>query len=154
MLLKEIKNVLNEEALNAVIASDLWAEQGADAIEYRNAATYMVRQVKDSDPAKFEAFKEKDLSKRYGLFTKQELGDMLQPIRPNQQPDVEGFTTYVDPGRVEAFKYTGDPLKITLGKEGGVRLNKGDYLIRTAGGNDFTYSTEPGSQFDSMMVKA
>ena len=144
---------LKEEALATQNAEDLWAENKDSAAEYRGSTTYEVRKVKDSEPAKFEVFAVNGTSRKpYGKMDAAQLKSALTPIRPNQNPDAEGFTTYVSNDKVEAYQHGGDPMKVMLGKVG-ARLNKGDYLVRTNDGNDFQYSVEPASSFEATMKK-
>lgn len=151
MKLHELKN-LREEALDTIKAEDLWAEN--EAAEYRSSTTYLVKQIKDVKPTMFEVFAVNgDQRKPYGKFNSAELLKVLQPIRANQNPDAEGFTTYIDKETVEAFQYSGDPVKVMLGSPGGQRLSKGDFVIRSNDGNDFVYSIEPASTFKATLVK-
>lgn len=145
--------VVKEEALDTKKVEDIWDESGSEAAEYRSVNQYLVRQVKDSNPPKYEAFLVKgDKRTPHGKYTADELAAVLQPIRADQKPDVEGFTTYVDPEKVEAFQYTGDPVKVLLGKTG-QRLNKGDYVIRSNDGNNFTYVIDSAANFEATLKK-
>lgn len=144
---------LKEEALETKNAEDLWAENKDSASEYRGSTTYEVRKIKDSEPAKYEVFAVTGTNRKpYGKMDAAQLKSALTPIRPNQNPDAEGFTTYISNDKVEAFQYSGDPIKVLLGKVG-ARLNKGDYLIRTNDGNNFVYNVEAASSFESTMKK-
>lgn len=146
---------LAEESLEQKTAEDLWAENKDSAAEYIPSTTYLVRSIKDSNPTMYEVFRVVGTSsKPFGKFNAKELADTLKPIRPNQTPDAEGFTTYVDPGKVEAFKYSGDPVKVTLSDEESVVLNNGDYLVRTVKGSHFEYSTEVAGDFEATLKKA
>mgnify|MGYP003405579721 CR=1 FL=1 len=145
---------LAEESLEQKTAEDLWAENKDSAAEYIPSTTYLVRSIKDSNPTMYEVFRVVGTSsKPFGKFNAKELADTLKPIRPNQTPDAEGFTTYVDPGKVEAFKYSGDPVRVTVTKDTTVTMNKGDYLVRTVKGSSFEYSVEIASDFDGTMKK-
>lgn len=154
MLLKEIKS-LKEEALETKAAEDLWSENSAEAVEYTSTATYQVRPIKGSKPTMYEVFRVIGTDRKpFGKFTSTDLLDTLKPIRPNQTPDAEGFTVYTDPAKVEAFKYVGDPVKVTLDDETTVTLNKGDYLMRTVKGSSFVYDTEAAGDFEATLKKA
>lgn len=149
------KRKLKEEALETTAAEDLWSENKDSASSYTSTATYLVRPMKDTTPTKYEAFAVTgETRKPYGKFTAGELKSTLKPIRPNQTPDVEGFITYTDPAKVEAFKYSGDPVKVTLSDEESVVLNNGDYLVRTVKGSHFEYSTEVAGDFEATLKKA
>ncbi len=148
-----VKNV-NEEALETKNAEDLWSENGGTQ-EYVPSTTYLVRSIEGSKPTTYEVFRVNGTSsKPFGKFNAKELADTLKPIRPNQTPDAEGFTTYIDPGKVEAFKYSSDPVKVTITKNNSVTINKGDYLVRTVNGSKFEYSVETEGDFEGTMKKA
>lgn len=144
---------INEEALETQNIEDVWAENSDSASYYKNSTQYQVRQITGSNPPKYEAFAVVgDQRKPFGKFTTDELKSTLEPIRAGQKPDAEGFTTYVDPEKVEAFKYSGDPIKVMIGKTGG-RLTSGDYVVRSNDGNNFLYSIEKASTFEATLTK-
>lgn len=146
---------VNEEALETKSAEDLWDENSDSAKSYVSTAQYQVRPVKDTTPTKYEAFSVLgDTRKPYGTFTAQELKSALKPIRPNQTPDAEGFTTYIDPLEVEAFKYSGEPVKLTLSAKQTTTLNKGDYVTRAVNGSSFEYNVEDAEDFEATLRKA
>ena len=153
MRLSEIKN-LREDALETKVADDLWDESGADSAEYVSTTEYVARPVKDSKPTVYEVFKEiGDERKPFGKFTAGDLAKTLTPIRPNQTPDAEGFISYVDPAKVEAFQYSGEPCKLDLDGKQAVQLNRGDYVLRTVSGSSFKYTTETGANFEATLKK-
>lgn len=155
MLLKEIKNVLNEEALETKAAEDVWSDNSDGAAEYTSTAAYQVRPIKGSKPTMYEVFRVVGTERKpFGKFTSTDLLEILKPIRPNQTPDAEGFTIYTDPAKVEAFKYSGDPVKVTLDDKSTVTLNKGDYLMRTVKGSSFVYDIEEAGDFEATLKKA
>jgi hypothetical protein len=92
--------------------------------------------------------------KPYGTFTADELNAALKPIRPNQTPDAEGFTTYIDPVKVDAFQYSGDPVKVDLGKGDIQTADDSDYIVRTVDGNNFVYRIEEAGDFEAGLKKA
>lgn len=151
MLLKEIKT-LTEAEVEIKTAEDLWSENSSK--EYRSATQYAVRQVKNSSPAKFEAFKiVGDARKAFGTFSAVDLRKALTPLRANQKPDVEGFTTYVDPEKVSAFQYKGETIKLDLdGDETTLQLNDGDYVVRSVDGSKFVFSIEKEADFESTLT--
>jgi hypothetical protein len=145
---------MNEEALETKTAEDLWSENSDGATYFVSTTPYLVRQIKDTSPVQYEAFSiEGDVRKPFGKFTADTLKKVLEPSRSGQKPDAEGFTTYRDPNKVEAFQYKGDPIKVMMDKIGG-RLNDGDYLVRSNDGNDFTYTIEKASSFEASLTKA
>lgn len=147
------KQKLKEEALDTVKVEDLWKDSADSVKEYRTAATYLVRPIKDSKPTEYEAFEVKgDQRKPFGKYSAADLSKVLQPIRAGQKPDAEGFTTYVDTDKVEAFQYAGEPIKVML-KDIGHRLNKGDYVIRTNDGNDFNYTIDTAPDFEATLTE-
>jgi hypothetical protein len=155
MLLKEIKNLLKEEPLEVKAAEDLWSENSDGASEYVSTATYQVRPIKGSKPTMYEVFRVIGTDRKpFGKFTSTDLLDTLKPIRPNQTPDAEGFTVYTDPAEVQAFKYSGDPIKVQLSDEETEMLKNGDYFVRTVEGSHFAYSIETAGDFEAALKKA
>lgn len=145
---------VKEQQLETKPAEDLWDENSDAVSEYVSTTLYQVRAIPDTKPTTYEVFSVlADKSKPYGKFNAAELAKTLKPIRPNQTPDVEGFTTYTDPLNVEAFKYTGEPIKLELDDQT-IQLDKGDYLIRTVKGSSFIFSTEDAITFESTLKKA
>jgi hypothetical protein len=147
---------LKEEALETQKIEDVWAENADSAKYYKNSTQYQVRQIEGSNPPKYEAFAIiGDERKPFGKFSTEELKATLEPIRAGQKPDAEGFTTYVDPEKVQAFQYSGDPLKVLFDKKtGGGRLTNGDYVVRTNDGNSFMYAIEKASTFEATLKPA
>lgn len=145
---------IKEEALETQNIEDVWEENKDSTAWYTNSMQYQVRQIPGSSPARYEAFSVVgDQRKPFGKFDAVELKASLEPIRAGQKPDVEGFTTYVDPEKVEAFQYEGEPTKVLIDKIGG-RLNNGDYVVRSNDGNDFKYAIEKSSTFEATLTKA
>lgn len=145
---------IKEDALDTNTVEDLWDANKDKSSWYGSTAQYIVRPIKDTNPVQYEAFTVNgDTRKPFGKFTAEKLAKALEPIRAKQTPDAEGFTSYVDPDKVEAFQYKGDPIKVVLGKEGGARLNNGDYVIRSNDGNNFVYSIEKSSTFEASLQK-
>lgn len=147
-LLQELLS-LREEAIETKLASDVWKEAKDSTKNYVTNAVYMVKKVKDSDPAKYEVYNDTD-SKRKLVATMdaEELEENYAPVRANQKEDAEGFTIYRDNTEVEAFKYDGDTIKVDL--EGSTKtLKKGDYLIRQVEGDEFTYSVQSAKTFEA-----
>jgi hypothetical protein len=127
---------------------------GVGISEYVSTTIYQVRPIPDTKPTLYEVFSVlADKSTPFGKFNAAELAKTLKPIRPNQTPDVEGFTTYIDPLAVEAFKYTGEPIKLELDDQT-VQLDKGDYVIRAVKGSSFTFSSEDAITFESTLKKS
>ena len=151
MLLKEL---LIESEIQVISGEELWSQGSSDAKEYRSASQYLVRQMKGST-GKYEAFKVVgDQKKQFGVFTATELRAALVPLRSNQKPDVEGFTVYVDPEKVEAFQYKGEPMKVDLDDDGdSQKISSGDYLVRTPDGSKFTFSIEKEADFESTLTE-
>lgn len=153
MRLNELKRLF-EDALETKKAEDLWSENSESASYYVSSTKYLVRPIKNTSPTRYEAFSiDGDTKTIFGKFTADELKKTLEPIRAGQKPDAEGFTSYVDPNKVEAFQYSGDPVKVMLGKEG-ARLSDGDYLVRSNDGNNFVYSIDSAASFEATLTKA
>lgn len=152
--LKFTRFTLSEEALETKKAEDLWSENADSASWFISNTQYLVRPIKDTSPVKYEAFAVEGSTKTpFGKFTADELKSTLEPIRSGQKPDAEGFTIYVDPNKVQAFQYSGDPIKVMLGKEGGARLSAGDYMVRSNDGNNFLYAVETAASFEATLTK-
>jgi hypothetical protein len=147
-LLQELLS-LREEAIEVKPADEVWTENKDEANTYVPTATYVVRKIKSSDPTRYEVFVDKD-SKRtlVGKMDGAKLEAGYAPVRPNQTPDAEGFTTYRENLDLEAFKYTGDTIKVDLDGEKKT-LAKGDYLLRHTEDDEFTYSVEAAEDFES-----
>ena len=147
---KRIK--VKEEALETIDAEELWSS--GDAATYVSNAAYLVRPIKGTVPTEYEVFSVVgDKRKMFGKFNAVELKRTLKPIRPNQTPDAEGFITYTDPAKVEAFKYDGEPAKVQI-DDSVVQISKGDYVVRTVKGNNFEYHIEDSGDFESTLKKA
>ena len=154
MKLHEIK--LFEEPIETKSAEDVWTENESSAASYITTTVYFIRQL-DPKVDKYEVtYDDAGKRKTYATMDKADLDASFTPVRPNQQPDAEGFTAYRSAEAFDAFKYNSDPLKVTLdGDSVGqtVKLNKGDYLLRQDNGNDFTYSVERANFFDNKYAR-
>jgi len=158
MKLSELK--LFEEPVQTRTAEEVWQEGGADASQYITTAVYYVRPIK-GEQDKYEVLVDQNgTRKTYGTMDEEDLNAAFAPMRPNQKPDAEGFTTYRSADVYQAFKYGGDPIKVTIekapdGEEDGqtVKLSTGDYLLRQDDGNDFVYSVERANYFDNGYIK-
>jgi hypothetical protein len=153
MKLHELTN-LREQTLETKSAEDLWDENSDAISEYVSTTIYQVRPIPDTKPTSYEVFSlSADTRVPFGKFNSTELSKTLKPIRPNQTPDVEGFTTYIDPLVVEAFKYIGEPIKLELDSQI-VQLDKGNYIIRAVKGSSFSFSTENAITFETTLKKS
>jgi hypothetical protein len=151
--LAEIKRLF-EEPIQTVAAEDLWSENSSSSAQYITTTVYLVKPVPDKSDM-FEVSFDKDGQRQvYGTMNQEDLDAAFAPIRPNQEPDAEGYLTYRSADVFDAIKYAGDPVKVTLdsGPET-TKLNTGDYLLRQDGGNDFTYTVERANYFDNDYVK-
>ena len=146
-LLKELL-ILREEAIESKLAADVWKENKDKAKTYITNVTYLAREVKESDPKKYEVYKDVDgKRKSVGKFETDDFEAAYVPVRANQKEDAEGYKMYRDAGDIEAFKYDGDTIKVDLEGETG-KLKKGDYLIRSTEGDNFVYSIETAKFFE------
>lgn len=154
-ILQELLQILTETKLETKTADTLWGENSGSVSTYRTSAQYQVRKIPNSSPAKFEAFKLVGAKAvPFGKFTSSELKGALVPLRPNQTPDAEGYTIYIDREKVDAFQYNGDPIIVILDDKGATsKLSKGDYLVRTVDGDDFVFSIEAEADFESTLQK-
>lgn len=153
MKLNEIKPVW-EQKLETKTAEELWTANTDAVGQYTAAMMYLVK-PSDTTPVTYQVFSVVgDQRKQFGTFSAVELSKTLAPIRPNQTPDAEGFTTYIDPTQIEAFKYSGEPLMVELDGKTTVQLNDGDYLTRSVDGSSFKYDAEEAATFNATLRKA
>lgn len=159
MKLSEIK--LFEEPIATRTAEELWEENEGDSAQFITTTVYYVRPI-EGKKGMFEVlFDDKGKRKTYGTMNQEDLDASFAPLRPNQQPDAEGFTTYRSGDVYDAFKYNGDPVKVALGASadsdspGGltVKLSKGDFMLRQDNGDDFTYTVEKANYFSNSYIK-
>ncbi|WP_407303742.1 hypothetical protein [Acinetobacter sp.] len=159
MKLSEIK--LFEEPIETRAAEELWQENGSEAAEYITTTVYFVRPISDKKGMYEVLYDEQGKRKTYGTMNKEDLDASFALMRPNQQPDAEGFLTYRSGDVYEAFKYGGDPVKVTLGASkddespGGltVKLSKGDFILRQDNGDEFTYTVEKANYFSNQYTR-
>lgn len=160
MKLAEIK--LLEEPIPTRSAEELWAENGNEAAQYITTTIYYAKPVAGNKDMFDVLYDEQGKRKKYGTMNEDDLKAAFAPLRPNQKPDAEGFMSYRSADVYDAFKYSGDPVKVALGEapvEGGapvgdtVKLNKGDYLLRQDDGDNFIYTVERANFFDNGYVK-
>jgi len=159
MKLSEIK--LFEEPIETRSAEELWQENEGNSAQYITTTVYYVRPIADKKNMFEVLYDEQGKRKTYGTMSKEDLDASFALMRPNQQPDAEGFLTYRSADVYDAFKYTGDPVKVTLGASkddespGGmtVKLNKGDYMLRQDNGDEFTYTVERANYFGNQYVR-
>lgn len=140
---------ISEEAIEKVLASDLWKENKSSAKTYISSVIYSVKKKSGDSDTPYEIYKDDAKSKRVlvGKFSLSDLEASYVPVRANQKEDAEGYILYRDIAEVDAFKYDGDTIKVDLEGETG-KLKKGDYLIRASDGDNFTYSIESAKYFD------
>lgn len=145
-------DILAEEALETKKAEDLWKQFGSSASTYVTTVTYFVKPEKNQFVVYYD---ENGIRKLYGRVDKSTLQSAFVPVRANQQPDAEGFISYRDADEFDAFKYTGDPIKVDLGDKDSqiVKMVKGDYLLRQSDDNDFVYTVEKARFFDNGYTK-
>ena len=110
MKLSEIK-LLMEEPIETRAAEELWSENEGDATQYITTTIYYVRPIAGKKGMFEVLYDEQGKRKSYGTMTKEDLDASFALMRPNQQPDAEGFMTYRSGDVYEAFKYSGDPVK-------------------------------------------
>lgn len=141
MLLKELVR-LHEEAIEDRTAEDVWAEGKDESKTYISNTTYYARVGKNGQ---YEVVVSSGTSRKpFAMLDKVELDKSFTPVRANQEPDAEGFTQYRKVDEAEAIQFTGDTCKV-----GGILINKGDYLVRTADGNDFKYEVKKARDFEA-----
>lgn len=158
MKLSEIK--LLEEPITTRTSEEIWDEGSGDAAQYILTTVYYVRPLQ-GEADQFEVlYDDQGKRKPYGKMDKEDLEAALTPMRANQRPDAEGFLTYRSADLYDAFKYNGDPVKVTIekapeGEANGqtLKLNKGDWLLRQDDGNDFVYTIERANYFDNKYTK-
>lgn len=159
MKLSEIK--LFEEPIQTRAAEELWSENEGDASQFITPTVYFVRPIAGKKGMFEVLFDEQGKRKTYGTMNQEDLDASFAPMRPNQQPDAEGFVTYRSGDVYDAFKYGGDPVKVSLGTSKDeeapsgvvVKLSKGDYMLRQDNGDEFTYTVEKANYFSTNYVK-
>lgn len=160
MKLAEIK--LLEEPIQTKDAETLWSENEGDATQYITTTVYFVRPIAGKKGMFEVLYDDKGKRKSYATMTKEDLDASFTPMRPNQQPDAEGFITHRSSDVYDAFKYNGDPVKVTLGASADtetplagvtVKLSKGDYLLRQDNGDEFVYTVEKANYFSNQYMK-
>ena len=145
--LKSLKPRLTEDEIELKQADDLWTENKDDAKTYITDTVYDVRKLQGG--VKYEVTIEDGTERKpFAMLTKADLDKSFTQIHPNSAPDVEGYIQYRSVDEVEAFKYTDDTVKVDVGGAAAL-INKGDYLIRTVDGNDFTYEVKKAKDFES-----
>src|SRR5215211_504978 len=151
MKLHELKPSVRlfEEPIPTRTAEELWGENGSEAGPYITTTVYYVRPSKDKK-GQFDVYSDEGGKRKlYGVMNEADLNASFAPMRPNQRPDAEGYLTYRSADVFDAFKYTGDLVKVTLGDDPGstVKLSRGDFLLRQDDGDDFKYTVEREAYF-------
>lgn len=146
-LLKEANRLglidLSEEAIEVKSPEDIWAENKDSVKTYIANTVYYVKKLDGGQ--KYEVtITDGTERKPFANLTKQALDLSFTPVRPNENPDAEGFTQYRKGGEVEAFKYTDGTIKVNS-----VLLAKGDYLIRSPKGDEFVYEVKKAKDFEA-----
>ncbi len=137
---------LAEEAIEVQSAENVWKENKGDAGTYISNTVYFVR----PDGSKFEVTVEKNGKREpFATLSRIDLDKSFTPMRPNQNPDAEGFIQYRDVDEVEAFPFAEETLKLNTG----VLLRKGDFLVRKIDGDDFVYEVQKAKDFDAAYTK-
>lgn len=159
MKLSEIK--LFEEPIPTRSAEELWDENESNSAQFITTTVYYVRPIEGKKGTLEVLYDDKGKRKTYGTMSQEDLDASFAPMRPNQQPDAEGFLTYRSGDVYDAFKYSGDPVKVELGASkdedaaGGqtVKLSKGDFMLRQDNGDEFTYTVEKANYFSNQYVR-
>jgi hypothetical protein len=138
---------LNEEDITVTAPEDVWAQNADSSKTYINNTVYGVKKLDGG--MKYEVTITSGTERKpFANLTKQALDQAFTPVRPNQNPDAEGYTQYRKVDEVEAFKYTGDTEKLN-----GVLISKGDYLIKTPKGDQFAYEVKKAKDFEAMYTE-
>lgn len=134
---------LNEEAIEVRAPEDVWGENKDNSLTYITNTVYDVRKLEGGQ--KYEVtVTDGTTRKPFANLTKQALDQSFTQIRPNEKADAEGFNQYRKVDEVEAFKYSGDTVKVNS-----VLLTKGDYLIRSPKGDQFVYEVKKAKDFEA-----
>lgn len=148
MKLHELHGItLTEEEIEVQPAADVWTENKDDSKIYISRTVYFVRPTKVG--AKYEMMVDAGTKRQaFATLSRADLDAGFTPMRPNQNPDAEGFTQYRDLKEVEAFKFDGDALKV---EDAGstTMLSKGDYLTRKAVKDNFVYEVKKAKDFEA-----
>lgn len=134
-------------------AGEVWSEISSNAASYMPSQTYLVK-PSEKKSGTFDVYVDKNNRRTlYASVSKVELASTYEIVRADDKPDGEGYVRYRMADELEAAQYTGEPVNLTVGTST-ARLKKGDYLVRSTSGDDFTYSVEPEKFFDLTYVKA
>lgn len=153
-LLQELLSLrtITEEAIETLLASDVWKEHKDDVKTFVPTATYMVKEI-PGNVTRYEVYSdESGTRKLVGKMDADKLEASYTPVRANQKEDAEGFTVYREALDVEAFKYDGDTVKLDL--EGKTKtIHNGDYLVRTATDDEFSYDVRSTEEFEESFTE-
>lgn len=145
---------ITEEAIPIVPVKDLWDENEGNSKQYISATIYLAKLIPGKKNTLEVVFDEHGKRKRYGIMSDIDFNAAFVLLRPNQQPDAEGFLEYRSTDVYDAVKYTGDLTRVEI--EDGVppeKLNTGDYLLRQDKGASFVYTIEKSAFFDNGYVR-
>lgn len=158
MRLSELK--LFEEPIQTRSAEELWSEAESEASQYITTVVYYARPLKDKKDMIEVQFDQGGTRRKYGTMSEEDFNAAFAPMRPGQKPDAEGFLQYRSADVFDAFKYGGEPIKLSLSAPAGVdptgqtvKLATGDYLLRQDMGDEFVYTVEKANYFDNNYVK-
>lgn len=148
------KQIMVEETIPTTSAEDLWAQNSGDVGQYITTKIFQVLPITNKNITKYTVYLDSENKRTLiGNMNQTKLDKSYTPVRPNQKPDAEGFTTYREIAEYEAFKYMGDTTKVTISDKTTVKLNKGDYILRQTAADNFVYSIELARYFDQYYTK-
>lgn len=138
----KLNELITEEAIEVLSAEEVW--KNGTVTTFIPTSIYSARK----EEGKWAVYKEDGKRKLVDRFDSAAFEELYAPVRPNQKPDAEGFKTYRDNVEIEAVKYDGDTVKVSIGS-GTKKLRKGNYLVRQEGEDSFSYTVRDAKYFES-----
>lgn len=82
------------------------------------------------------------------LISNEDFGKRFEQIQAQAEPDAEGFLTYREIGKYEAFKYAGEDAYIFTDWNTKQKITTGDYLVRSADNKNASGFVVSAAEFD------
>lgn len=87
------------------------------------------------------------------IIDEEDFYSMFEPVRPNQQPDSEGFISYVNTEEIEAIHYKGEKKTIKNEWDEDMFITNNDYLCRHSDAPDSYFVMTSGEFNDTYKKK-
>jgi hypothetical protein len=143
----EATETATEPSTDGVKLSDIWDEQGSNAVTYLRREQFAVKQINNE----FEVYT-LTVSERKFLEKVSQSELDAKYLRVGKTP-VEGFITYTLNPPITAFQYVGDVQTIKNGDKT-ASLLKDDYIVKQPHGkNKFTFEVYSTETFEAKYVE-